>query len=251
MIYITGDTHADFRRFTKRSLKDSIGEDDIVIICGDFGLLWSRDNEFQYWCDFFATRKYQTLWIAGNHDNYDMIQEYLVETWNGGKIRRIAGDKCIYLERGQVFNIKGKKFFTFGGAASHDIQGGVLDRSDPDFATKVKRLDREMICYRILKETWWPQELPTEDEMQEGLDNLAASDNKVDYIITHCASSSMQKRIACGGPGYDPDRLTDYFEKLEDIVEYKKWIFGHYHEDAKIGDKHHLLYEDIISIDEA
>lgn len=251
MIYITGDTHGDFGRFTKKRLKDRIGEGDTVIVCGDFGLLWSRDDQFDYWCDFFAAREYQTLWIAGNHDNYDMIQEYPMEMWNGGKIRRIVGDRCIYLERGQIYNIDGKKFFTFGGASSHDIQGGILDRRDPDFSAKFKKLDRDMICFRVLRETWWLQELPTDEEMQEGLDNLSGSADKVDYIITHCASSSMQKQLACGGPGYDPDRLTEYFEKLESMVDYRKWIFGHYHEDVKLGDKHHLLYEDIIPIDEA
>ena len=43
MIYITGDTHADFSRFTKRQrcrLPFELTEKDIVIVCGDFGLLW-------------------------------------------------------------------------------------------------------------------------------------------------------------------------------------------------------------------
>ena len=32
--------------------------------------------------------------------------------------------------RGQVYEINGKTFFTFGGASSHDIQDGILDPND-------------------------------------------------------------------------------------------------------------------------
>ena len=34
--------------------------------------------------------------------------------------------------RGQVFEIEGKTFFTMGGAASHDIQDGILDPAVSD-----------------------------------------------------------------------------------------------------------------------
>lgn len=47
------------------------------------------------------------LWVQGNHENYDMIEEYPIEEWNGGKVRHIARDKIILLGRGQVFNIEG------------------------------------------------------------------------------------------------------------------------------------------------
>ena len=37
MIYITGDTHADFSRFTKNKfpIQTEMTKDDYVIICGD------------------------------------------------------------------------------------------------------------------------------------------------------------------------------------------------------------------------
>ncbi len=50
-----------------------------------------------------------------------MIAEYPLEEWHGGLVRHIVRDKVILLERGQIFNIEGHTFFTFGGAASHDI----------------------------------------------------------------------------------------------------------------------------------
>ena len=42
MIYITGDTHGEQARFSPVAMpgEDKWGEDDILIICGDFGFLF-------------------------------------------------------------------------------------------------------------------------------------------------------------------------------------------------------------------
>ena len=46
MIYITGDTHSDFRRFTMSTFPEQkeMTKDDYVIICGDFGGVWYQEN---------------------------------------------------------------------------------------------------------------------------------------------------------------------------------------------------------------
>lgn len=36
-------------------------------------------------------------------------------------------DSVIHLIRGEIFDIDNKKFFTFGGARSHDIADGILN----------------------------------------------------------------------------------------------------------------------------
>ena len=121
MIYVTGDCHGNFRRFTKKQLMKlpfEMTERDYVIICGDFGLLWARDKEFEYNLDRLSKLPFTILWVQGNHENYDMIREYQIEEWNGGKVRHIFRDKIILLERGQIFTIEDKTFFTFGGASS-------------------------------------------------------------------------------------------------------------------------------------
>ncbi len=136
MIYITGDTHGDFTRFSAKRLRRTgmeLTKEDYIIICGDFGLCWAKDKTFEYHCKNFAEKPYTILWVQGNHENYDMIGEYPLEEWHGGKARHIIRDKVILLERGQVFEIDGKTFFTFGGASSHDIQGGILDRQTVDY----------------------------------------------------------------------------------------------------------------------
>lgn len=51
MIYLTGDCHGDFHRFSRKQrmqLPFEMTADDFVMICGDMGLLWARDREFTY-----------------------------------------------------------------------------------------------------------------------------------------------------------------------------------------------------------
>ena len=47
---------------------------------------------------------------------------------------------------------------------------------------------------------------------------------------------------------YKPDRETDYLEFIKNYVNYKKWFFGHYHDNRNIYDKEILIYEQMIRI---
>lgn len=250
MIYITGDTHADFTRFSNKRLAAKgldLTLQDYVIVCGDFGLCWEENKTFAYNCQFFEGKPFTILWVQGNHENYDMIEKFTLEEWNGGFVRHIVRDKVILLERGQVFELGGKKIFTFGGAASRDIQGGILDRNSPDFKVELKCVKDTGRPYRILRESWWPQELPSEKQMLDGLKNLSKVDNKVDYIISHCCATSIQNSITKEDESaYTSNVLTDYFDTIEANVQYKHWYFGHYHDDKRIDDKHTLLYKCVI-----
>lgn len=136
MIYITGDTHGEFERFGSHYFDAAKG--DYVIICGDFGNLWDNSNTEKYWRKWLKEKPFTVLFIDGNHENYDMLSAFPITEWNGGKIHKIA-DNIIHLMRGQVFDIDGIRFFTMGGASSHDIDAGVLEPSDPDFTIKRKK----------------------------------------------------------------------------------------------------------------
>ena len=41
----------------------------------------------------------------------------------------------------------------------------------------------------------------------------------------------------------DADVLTDYLEAIHQRLQYRKWYFGHYHENRGIDKKHILLYD--------
>lgn len=250
MIYITGDCHADFRRFNTENFPEqsAMTKDDYVIICGDFGGVWVKDEESEkekWWMDWLENKSFTTLFVDGNHENFDRLYSYPVEEWNGGKIHRIR-PSVIHLMRGQVFTIDGKKIFAFGGARSHDISGGILEYDDPDFHKKRKELERNFKPYRVNHYSWWEQELPSEEEMEDGIRNLILNDNKVDFIVSHCCASSTQALIGEGW--YKRDYLNEYLEKIRRSVQFKKWIFGHYHDNRNVNAQEMLIYEQIVRI---
>ena len=194
MIYITGDCHGEFSRFSKKQRKNlsyEFTEGDYLIVCGDFGLCWTEDAEFKYNCDWLSGLPFTILFVDGNHENHAMLAKYPAELWNGGKVHHVVKDKIIHLMRGQVFNIEGNTFFTFGGASSHDIQGGILDKKDPRYKELKRRVIKKKMPYRINGVSWWREELPSAEEMQEGLNNLEQINFRVDYVITHCISNRI------------------------------------------------------------
>ena len=98
--------------------------------------------------------------------------------------------------------------------------------------------------YRINHVSWWKEELPSEDEMKEGLSNLKKENNEVDYILSHSPSTS--EIYLMGGKGYQSDVLTNYLEKIKANTKYKRHFFGHMHQDKAINNKDICLYEKII-----
>ena len=173
-----------------------------------------------------------------------MSDEFPVTEWHGGKVRQIR-PSVLMLMRGEMYVIDGVRFFTFGGASSHDVSDGILDAADPEWKKKANDLrHRGKYCYRVKGISWWPQELPTEDEMQHGLDTLEKNGWKTDYVVTHCAPSSTQALLGI----HENDCLTRYLEEVRVKLDYKKWFFGHYHNNVNINTQDILLYEQIIRI---
>ena len=70
--------------------------------------------------------------------------------------------------------------------------------------------------------------------------------NSVDFIVTHCAASSTAALLSLGM--YKPDMLTNYLEEIRQTVQFKKWFFGHYHDNRNVNAEEILLWEQIIRI---
>ena len=91
MIYITGDCHSNFERFNTRNFPEQkeMTKDDYVIICGDFGGVWNKDGESKMETsalDWLDGKAFTTLFVDGNHENFDRLYAYPVEK----KIRQTA-----------------------------------------------------------------------------------------------------------------------------------------------------------------
>ena len=80
-IFITGDIHGDFTRFKKDIFYEQaeLTKEDCVIITGDFGGIWDGSANERYWLDWLEKKPFTTLFVSGNHENYDLLAEYPVE----------------------------------------------------------------------------------------------------------------------------------------------------------------------------
>lgn len=251
MIFITGDCHADWKKFSKKSFPEQaeMTRDDFVIVCGDFGL-WHDDKTERWWFKWFEEKNFTVLFVDGNHENFDRLySEFEVVDFHGGKAHKIR-ENIYHLMRGYVFDLCGKKFFAFGGASSHDIDDGILDPADfpttRDLVNKYNKMTNAGRMVRINHISWWKEEMPSNEEMDFGLKTLQENNNNVDFVVSHCCPQSIAAIFSYGV--YQPDELTRYFDRVLDVLSFDKWFCGHYHEDMRVLDKHIFLYDQIVRV---
>lgn len=240
-IIVTGDIHGNpFQRLNVENFPEgkTYTKEDYVIILGDFGLVWD-DSAMEHSClDWLENKPWTTLFIDGNHENYDLLNKFPIEEWGGGRVQKIRSS-VIHLLRGEVYDIGGYKFLAMGGARSHDIQDGILEVGDPRI--KIWKKDNFKL-FRINHISWWEEEVPNEEERKNALKNLAENDYKVDYILTHEAPSSDV--VLMDHLLYHPDEYSRWLEmEIRQKVKYKKWFFGHYHLNLDVNEKEICLFE--------
>ncbi len=219
MIYITGDTHGDYDDFMFRLKQTNITSGDTVIVCGDFGFVWNTAYEKNV-LNWLSTEPYTIAFIDGNHEDFDLLKTYPVIKWRGGNVHRIAGN-IYHLMRGQMYQIEGKSFFTFGGAYSIDKK------------------------YRQEGKTWWPDELPSPEDYKTASKTLEENDFTVDYVLTHTIPTFAIRMIGVSPDPHDAE-LTGYLEWLFGKLQYKMWFAGHYHVNKMVQNKIHILHEQVI-----
>lgn len=251
MVYITGDTHGDYDIFKLRESKNLFKEGDTLIICGDFGAIWyPEDSEKRYIMEekmtlgFYKSLPCDVCFIDGNHENYDRLYSFPVVDYKGGKAHKIA-DNVFHLMRGEIFTIENQTFLAMGGAASHDIQDGVLEKDDPRIIEWMK--DRFKM-FRINHLSWWKEEVPSMEEREHCYENIEKHNFQVDVVLTHEAPASLIP-LLCDRWGRvlmdPPHEYAEWLDTLRQFITYKTWCFGHYHIDKRITDKEYVFYNDI------
>lgn len=249
MIYITGDVHAQYGRFSNKHFpqQKELTKEDTVLICGDFGVQ-QEIPEHKHWMDWLEQRNFTTAFIDGNHCDFDLLETLPQARWKEGAVHVIR-PSVLHMMRGQIFTVDGLTFFVMGGAASHDISGGILEPGDPLLRQKKKWLKLRGEDYRIHHVTWWEQELPSREECEQAERNLEACHWRVDYVVTHCAPASIQDMLTGEDGEYPQNYFTEFLERVKNRLEFKRWYFGHYHREAILENgKFQALYESVIPL---
>lgn len=228
MIFITGDIHGSIdinkivRYFSDEALPRPITKQDYLILLGDTSICWDDgkiDTEVKR---ILRSLPLTTLFVDGNHDNHQLIAEYPILEWNGGLVHEIEPD-ILHLMRGEIFTIEDKTFFAFGGAFS---------------------IDQHCRAEGI---SWWPEEMPTIEEYENGRRNLNVYDRQVDVILTHTAPASIIPELTFEYIEGE-EELQNYLEEIAETVEFTDWYCGHFHQDVTIDGCFHVLMDDIVCL---
>ena len=222
MIYITGDIHGDFSRF-KSPLLRKLRKNDALIVCGDFGFIWNGSEKEKKILKKIGKLPYNVLFVEGSHDNYDLLEDYPEEVWCGGRTRHITG-RLRQLMRGQVFEIAEKTVFSFGGGQSDDT----VDL--------------------IEGENWWRREIPSEHELEEGLRNLEAAGNSVDFVVTYEPPSKLHDFLDHNSG--DRNHINTYLNDVYEQLSFQPWFFGKLHLNKLMQPKYYAVYDQIVVADD-
>ena len=240
-MYVTGDTHGDedIAKLQDESWLEStlLTRSDYLVVMGDFGALWNGGERDRRLLDMYESKPFTTLFVDGNHDNFDIIDALPTAERFGAPVHVIPGfPHVIHLMRGYVYELpvtahETAKVLVMGGAQSRDRNS------------------------RIEGVNWWRREMPSEEEYDRCTQSLDEVDWSVDYVFTHelpCDAiryardwtvlEEMQRR---------PDRLSSFLQWVDDKLDkssLRMWYAGHYHTDKLIDGRYHVLYNDILPL---
>ena len=226
MIYVTGDTHGN-QILWDACITSFLKPGDTIIVLGDFGIgffdgkYWPEEMFF----DYLAEQPYTVLFVGANHENFDKLNAYEVSEWNGGRVHRIRPN-VIHLMRGEIYEIDGKKVFTFGGGYS---------------------LDRD---FRVPGKTWWSEEMPSDADYRNATEHLKTADFRVDYILSHTAPVNTvdymsRLRLGIKNTVVEEAPLTSYLQWVQENTAYNRWYFGHFYIDRKLWKNQYVLLDEI------
>ena len=225
-IYVTGDCHGDFRKFNMHRfpIQRELDKEDYVIICGDFGGIWNQGWESgneNYWLTWLDEKPYTTLFVDGNHENFDELYKYPIKEWHGGKVHEIR-PHVLHLMRGEIFEICGKKILAFGGARSHDIQDGIIEWDEKGlWKYTASQWEREGKVFRINHYSWWEQELPNDEEIKKfkaELEKMAETDEELKKKLEEL--NKGEKELKDANVKIDETYLSEEEEKIKEEDEH-------------------------------
>ena len=224
MIYLAADIHGHIRLESLKTRLQTfpITSNDYLIILGDAGIIWS-ETEHKEVQAFYESLPLTTLFLDGNHENFDLLEAYPTINYLGGAAHKIS-DKLFHLMRGEIYTIENQTIFAFGGGFS------------------LKKLTNSSPV------NVWDREMPNESEYQNGIKNLARYNYTVDYMLSHVAPVKMADAMRI--PLMKQEiALNKYLEEVRQKTSFKKWYFGHHHKDRD-GENWSAIYDRVLVLGE-
>lgn len=221
-LVVTGDIHGKAaKRFAAN--EEYINKDDVVVICGDFGIPFGIDNPFipqenRYRQCAEATwlnnQPWTTIALCGNHDDRNAIrrmplQLFDTEDFEGvGRVLQFDGivySNIIIIDEPCLWKICGKTCLMIPGASSHDVipdqRIGIInpyDHYDKDMSVWEQKLiyalqearnnfpfTNTVLTTRLEGWSWWEDEDVDIEKLTDIILEYELYDKHIDYIFSH------------------------------------------------------------------
>jgi len=229
MIYITGDTHGDFKRVIAFCDFVRSSKDDTLVILGDVGINYRYDKNEYNRKRALNKLPVTLLCIHGNHEmRPESIKSYKEIQWSGGTVyAQEEFPALLFAKDGEIYELDGKRCIAIGGAYSVD---------------KPYRLAHGW--------NWFADEQPSDEIKQRVEERLTAENWQVDAVFSHtCPFKYMPIEIFDRSIDQDiVDNSTEHWlDTIEGKLDYKHWYCGHFHTE-KLIDKVRFMFNDFISM---
>lgn len=233
MLYFTGDVHGNIKGLLYRLDRMGIPHtpDQIIVLLGDVGV-----NYLQNIADYVNKKRLQDsgrtyFCIHGNHEmRPESITSYQELLGNFGMVYvEQEFPNLQFAKDGELYDLEGYKTLVLGGAYSVD---------------KFYRLE----CGA----RWFADEQITPERRKAILKQITTF-GQLDLVLSHTCPYSWQPTDLFLN-GLDQSTVDNSMEKwLEEVeihLNYRHWLFAHFHDDRKINSKVTMLFNTIKNINQ-
>lgn len=236
--FFSGDKHGNLNNFyiIESTIKEKgyNSQECGVIILGDVGFNFYLDERDEHLKKRFTKNCNYTIYcLKGNHDarpqlikNINKIYDYNVcgPVYQEEKYPNI---KYFLDTIGQTYTIQGYRVLTIGGAYSID---------------KYYRIENNW--------EWFEDEQLSTGEMTYISNKILG--NNFDFVLTHtCPYSWMPIDLFLNS--IDQSKVDNsmeiWLDELKNKINYKCWLFAHFHDDRLVCPKVEMLYNDVVELE--
>lgn len=251
-LIFTGDTHGGMATVNridniKQNTHEYKPDETIIIILGDSGLNFHLNNTDKKYKKFLNSMNYHIYCVRGNHEQRPELIKSMILVNDENVHNKVwiepAFPNIRYFVDGKIYDLLGYSALVIGGAYSID---------------KWYRLARagysrdEMETSDPRKCGWFKNECLTVAEMDTIMAEVQGE--SVDFILSHTCPLSFEP-VDLFLNGIDQSTVDKsmevWLDELKDNVNWKYYLFGHYHAD-RIERPHveqfYQEYEDVESI---
>ena len=251
-LIFTGDTHGGVATISRigniqRNMPEYKPEETMIVILGDAGLNFWLNNTDKKYKKLLNAMDYHIYCVRGNHEQRpELIKSMTLvndENVNNIVYMEEAFPNIRYFVDGKIYNLLGYKCLVVGGAYSIDkwyrLARAGYSKEEAETADPKK-------C------GWFKDECLTTAEMATIMQEVKGE--SVDFILSHTCPLSWEP-VDLFLNGIDQSTVDKsmevWLDELKDNVNWKYYLFGHYHAD-RVERPHveqfYQEYEDIESI---